>query len=141
MKVNLYGTFHFCRLVAARMVEARGKNANGVLVNVASVAATDGQKGQVAYAASKGAVESMTRALANELARKKIRVNAVAPGVIVTDMSARVREAAGDQILGEILLRRFGDPQEVASVIAFLASDDADYMTGQVLSVDGGFKM
>jgi len=134
---NAGGTFRVCRAVARYMLIQR----SGSIVLMSSVAGQKAGRGHVNYAASKGAVESMTRAMAVELARKKIRVNAVAPGVIITDMSERVRAAAGDQILDEILLKRFGDPDEVAAVVTFLAGDQAAYVNGQVVSVDGGFKM
>ena len=137
LDTNANGSFRVVKAVARMMLMKR----SGSIVLLSSVAGQRAGRGHANYAASKGAVEAMTRALAVELAKKHIRVNAVAPGVIVTDMSARVREAAEDVILGEILLKRFGDPDEVASVIAFVASDDAAYMTGQVLAVDGGFKM
>ena len=137
LETNATGSFKVCRAVAKPMLMRR----SGSIVLLSSVAGQKAGRGHVNYAASKGAVEAMTRAMANELARKKIRVNAVAPGVIVTEMSERVREAASDQILSEILLKRFGDPDEVAAVICFLASDDAAYVNGQVISVDGGFKM
>ena len=91
--------------------------------------------------AVKGAIDGLTRALAAELAPRKITVNAVAPGVIETDMSQAVRELAGDEIKGRILLKRFGQPRDVAHAVWFLASSLADYVTGQVLYVDGGFKM
>lgn len=134
---NAGGSFRVCRAVAKTMLMRR----SGSIVLLSSVAGQKAGRGHVNYAASKGAVEAMTRAMAVELARKKIRVNAVAPGVIATEMSERVREAASDQILAEILLKRFGDPDEVAAVICFLASDAAAYVNGQVVSVDGGFKM
>lgn len=137
LDTNATGAYRVVKAVARMMLMKR----SGSIVLLSSVAGQKAGRGHANYAASKGAVEAMTRALAVELAKKKIRVNAVAPGVIVTDMSARVREAAEDVILGEILLKRFGEPEEVANVIAFVASDDAAYMTGQVLAVDGGFKM
>ena len=137
LDTNATGSYRVVKSVARMMLMKR----SGSIVLLSSVAGQKAGRGHANYAASKGAVEAMTRALAVELAKKKIRVNAVAPGVIVTDMSARVREAAEDVILGEILLKRFGEPEEVANVIAFVASDDAAYMTGQVLAVDGGFKM
>ena len=137
MRVNVGGAFHVARAACRPMMLQR----SGVIINLSSVAAKKAGKGQANYAASKAAIEGFTRALAVELARKKIRVNAVAPGVIVTDMTERVRDAAEKEILGEILLKRFGEPDDVARVIAFLASDEASYITGAVIPVDGGFKM
>ena len=100
-----------------------------------------GGRGQTNYAASKGAINAFTRALAVELAPRKIRVNAVAPGVIDTEMSRELRELAEEQTLDRILMKRFGRPEEVASVVCFLASRYAEYINGEIIHVDGGFKM
>jgi 3-oxoacyl-[acyl-carrier protein] reductase len=113
----------------------------GRIVNISSVAGEKGGRGQTNYAASKGAINAFTRALAVELAPRRINVNAVAPGVIETEMSADVRELAGDEVRSRILQKRYGKPEEIAHAVWFLASAYANYVTGQVLSVDGGFKM
>lgn len=134
---NVIGTFNMARAVVPFMVSKR----SGKIVNISSVSGEKGGRGQTNYAASKGAVNAFTRSLAVELARRNITVNAVAPGVIETDMSRDVRELAGDEVLSRILLRRFGQPDDVAHAVWFLASSYADYITGQVIHVDGGFKM
>jgi 3-oxoacyl-[acyl-carrier protein] reductase len=113
----------------------------GKIINISSVAGEKGGRGQTNYAASKGAINALTRSLAVELASRGIQVNAVAPGVIETEMSRAVRERAGDQVQSRILLRRIGEPEEIAYAVWFLASKYADYITGQILHVDGGFKM
>jgi 3-oxoacyl-[acyl-carrier protein] reductase len=137
LDVNVAGVFNVTRAIAPYMVARRA----GKIVNLSSVSGVKGGRGQTNYAASKGAIDGLTRALAAELASRKITVNAVAPGVIETEMSEAVRDLAGDEIKGRILLRRFGQPREIANAVWFLASGLADYVTGQVLYVDGGFKM
>jgi 3-oxoacyl-[acyl-carrier protein] reductase len=137
LDTNVGGVFNVTRAVVPYMVMQRA----GTIVNLSSVAGDKGGRGQTNYAASKGAVNAFTRALAVELAPRGIRVNAVAPGVIDTEMSQNVREMAGDEAKARILLKRFGTAQDVAYAVWFLASDYANYVTGQVFHVDGGFKL
>jgi 3-oxoacyl-[acyl-carrier protein] reductase len=137
LQTNLGGTYNFCRAVAYSMMKRR----SGRIINVSSVAADHVNPGQTNYAASKGAINAFTRALAVELASRGVTVNAVAPGFIETDMSAAVRNKAGDLIKKFIPMRRIGAPEDVAKVALFLASADSAYMTGQVLTVDGGLSL
>ena len=137
LDTNVGGVFNATRAVVPHMIGQRA----GRIINLSSVSATKGGRGQTNYAASKGAVEAFTRALAVELAPRKILVNAVAPGVIDTEMSKDVREMAGDTVKSKILLKRFGTPDDIACAVFFLASAWSSYVTGQVLHVDGGFKM
>lgn len=137
LETNVLGTFNMTRAVVPHMISKR----RGSIVNVSSVSGEKGGRGQTNYAASKGAINAFTKSLAAELAPRGIRVNAVAPGVIETEMSKAVRDLAGDQIQSRILLRRIGQPLEVAHAVWFLSSRFADYITGEILHVDGGFKM
>lgn len=137
LETNVTGAFNLSRAVAPHMISKR----RGKIINISSVAGEKGGRGQTNYAASKGAINAFTRALAVELAPRSITVNAVAPGVIETEMSRQVRERAPDEVLSRILLRKIGRPADVAYAVWFLASRFADYITGQVLHVDGGFKM
>ena len=137
LETNLCGTYNYCHAVVQPMMMQR----RGSIVNLSSTAAEFAARGQVNYAASKGGINGLTRALAKELAPRNVRVNAVAPGMIETDMSQVVRGIAGDQIKKMIPLKRIGQPSEVAAVVAVLASDDAAYLPGQVLRVDGGLSL
>jgi 3-oxoacyl-[acyl-carrier protein] reductase len=137
IQTNLGGTFNFCRAVAYPMMKRR----RGRIINISSVVAKHVNPGQTNYAASKGAINAFTRALAVELASRGVTVNAIAPGFIETDMSAAVRNKAGDLIKKFIPMRRIGLPEDVAKVAVFLASADSAYVTGQVLTVDGGLSL
>ena len=135
--VNLRSVF-LCSQAAVQIMMA---NHCGAIVNLSSTSAIMGGRGQCNYAASKGGVISFTRAAAVELAGKGIRVNAVLPGMVATEMTARIRKRAGDILLQRIPLARFGEPREIANMVVFLASDEAAYITGQSMVVDGGLSV
>lgn len=134
LNVNLNGAFRWVKSVVRAMMAA-GK---GVIINVASIAGLVGTPGQTNYAASKGGLLAFTRSLAAELGAKGIRVNAVVPGFIDTDMTATMPRQIKRQNLEKILLKRFGTPEEVAQIVLFLSSDKASYIVGQSIVVDGG---
>jgi 3-oxoacyl-[acyl-carrier protein] reductase len=138
LRTNLGGTYNFCRAVAYPMMRRR----KGRILNISSVAAEHVNMGQTNYAASKGAINAFTRALAVELASRGVTVNAIAPGFVETDMSAAVRNKAGDLIEKKFIpMKRIGKPEDIARVAVFLASQDSAYMTGQILTVDGGLSL
>lgn len=130
---NLTGVFHMNRAAARHLRD------DGRIVSMASIAATVGFFGQANYAAAKAGVAAMTRVLSRELARRRITVNAVAPGVVLTEMGKSIPESVRDGMLAQIPLGRFGEPDEIADVILFLCSPMASYITGQTLHVNGGW--
>lgn len=136
LSTNLTGAFNFCRALAFAMVRQR----KGRIINVSSIAADHTNPGQTNYAASKGAINSFTRALAVEVASRGVTVNAIAPGFIETDMTEAVRNKAGD-LSKMIPMKRLGQPEDIARVAVFLASPEAAYITGQVIKVDGGLSL
>jgi 3-oxoacyl-[acyl-carrier protein] reductase len=139
LDTNLGGTFAFCRAVVAQMAL---KQRSGRIINVSSVAAEHVNAGQCNYAASKGAVNSFTRALAVELGSRNVTVNAVAPGFVETDMTEAIKNKAGDFIQKKLIpARRLGKPEDIAAAVVFLASPGASYITGQVITVDGGLSL
>jgi len=137
LKINLTGTAYCSRAVARPMMKQR----NGKIINMASVVGLMGNAGQTNYAASKAGVIGFTKSLAKELASRNITVNAIAPGYIDTEMTAKLSEEAKKMMLNNVPLGRPGTPDDVAEVALFLASDSANYITGQVIQVDGGMVM
>ena len=135
--ITLKGTFHCCRAAAKVMMKQRW----GRIINMSSVVGVYGNAGQVNYAASKAGVIGMTKTLAKELARRNITANAVAPGFIATDMTDALSEAQKEAIVGRIGSGRLGEPADIAHLVRFLASDEASYITGQVICVDGGMSL
>jgi len=134
LKVNLTSAFIGTRAAAKYMVRRRF----GSIINLTSFSGLEGNRGQANYAASKAGLIGLTKTTAKELARKNVRCNAVAPGFIQTEMTDALPQQAKDMALEQIPLKRFGQPGDVAKTVAFLASDDSGYITGQVISVDGG---
>lgn len=137
ISTNLKGTFHTIRFAARQMIRQR----NGRIINMASVVGVAGNAGQVNYAASKAGVIGLTKSAAKELASRGITVNAIAPGFIETDMTGVLSEKVKETAIGQIPLGYMGTPEDVAAAAAFLASEEARYITGQVIHVDGGMVM
>ena len=135
--LNVKGYFYCAKEVALKMARKR----SGVIVNMSSVSGTYSLPGQTVYSATKGAVNQFTKTLAKEMGSRGLRVNAVAPGFIETDMIEAVDEATMAKYLEAIPLRRRGKVEEVANLVAFLASDDASYITGQIITLDGGLSL
>ena len=131
---NLKGTFHTIKHMYRPFI----KQKSGRIINLSSVSGVLGNAGQANYSASKAGVIGLTKSMAKELASRNITVNAVAPGYINTDMTGAMSETAKEAIVGQIPLKRAGEPKDIAEMVAFLASDKASYITGQVISVDGG---
>ncbi len=137
MAVNLKGTFNFTKAAIRPMMKQRA----GKIVNLASVVGRMGNVGQANYAASKAGVIALTKTTAKEFASRNIQANAVAPGYIITDMTANLPQAVRDAFMAIIPAKRGGTPQDVANVVYFLCSPDSDYVSGQVINVDGGMLM
>jgi 3-oxoacyl-[acyl-carrier protein] reductase len=135
VNVNLKGTYLFSKAVVGSMIEQK----YGRIIHLSSVSAFNGNFGQTNYAATKAAIMGMTRVMAKELGKYGITVNAIAPGSIMTEMYSAVPEETKQKKLAAIPLRRYGEPEEVGKLIAFLASDDAAYITAQTIVIDGGF--
>ncbi|MFQ6115420.1 MAG: 3-oxoacyl-[acyl-carrier-protein] reductase, partial [bacterium] len=135
--VNLKGTFNCIRAATKSFMKQR----QGKIINIASVVGIVGNAGQANYCASKAGVIGLTKSVAKELAARNIQVNAVAPGFINTAMTQNLDEEVRKKMIDTIPLRRIGNPEDVAAVVSFLASENADYITGQVINVDGGMVM
>ena len=132
--VNLKGTFLFCRALGAIMMRQR----YGRMINITSISGIMGNPGQANYAASKAGVIGFTKTIAKELASRGITVNAVAPGFISTDMTSVLPDKIKDEVKARVPVRRLGEPEDIADLVAYLASPSASYLTGQVIAVDGG---
>lgn len=134
IRTNLAGAFNFTKAAAAVMMKKR----NGRIINMSSVSGVHGNPGQANYSASKAGIVGLTKSNAKELGRRNITVNAIAPGFIDTDMTAALSEKQKAEVMEQLLISRLGTVEDIAKLAAFLASDGASYITGQVIAVDGG---
>ena len=137
IRINQKSVFNMTKLAGAVMLRQK----SGSIVNLASVAGLYGNPGQMNYSASKGAVIAMTKTAAKELGSRGIRVNAVAPGFIQTPMTDKLTAEQKSAILEQIAMKRYGQPEEIANVVAFLCGDDSSYVTGQIIEISGGLSM
>ncbi|ASA56075.1 3-oxoacyl-ACP reductase family protein [Vibrio gazogenes] len=137
IRTNLIGTMMCSREAVKMMMTQR----HGCIINISSISATKPNKGQSNYAATKGGVESFTRALAVEVARKNIRVNCIAPGVIQTEMVGELLADSGDLIRKKLLAKRLGNPEDISKAVLYLADPENDFLTGEILSVNGGMML
>ena len=137
MNVHLYGTFQLCKRSLKMMLKSKW----GRIINISSASASIGNRGQSNYAAAKAGVEAFTKSLAKEVGKRDITINAVAPGFISTDMTENNDGVNEDYLINEIPLGRFGEPAEVANLVTFLCSEEASYITGQTIHINGGLYM
>ena len=137
INTNLNGVFNLSKIFIKNMV----KNRNGRIINISSISGLMGNPGQVNYSSSKAALNGFTKSLAKELGSRNITVNSVAPGFIETDMTSYLDDSAKKDVIETIPLKRLGKPEDVAALVMFLASEEASYITGQTISIDGGLLM
>lgn len=137
IETNLISVYNTTKFV----IKAMAKQKRGVIINIASISGILGIEGQANYSASKAGVIGLTKAVAREVAHRKIRVNAVAPGFIDTEMTMKINDSRKETIINQIPMKRLGNIEEVAELVSFLVSDKAGYITGQTICIDGGFSM
>lgn len=131
---NLSGYFNCCKHIIKNMI----RNKNGRIINISSIIGSDGNSGQINYAASKAGLKGLTKSLSKEVGGRNITVNSISPGFIKTDMTKILDDTNKSNFLNNISLKRFGEPNEVAKLVSFIASNDASYITGQTIKIDGG---